>query len=113
MPDFPTSQSYLTRRNFLSTSAKLGAVIATAPYIARGAEVGAAANADTVNVALIGCGAEGTILTNAATPIPGVRFVAVCDIWPYALNSSARRLQKFNHTAKPFEDYKEMLATVP
>jgi len=111
MPDsiFPSA---LSRRDFLSTSAKLGAVIAAAPYIARGAEVGAARNADTVNVALIGCGVEGTILTNAALAIPGVRFVALCDIWNYNLRSSDRRLQKYNHTPKPFEDYKEMLATV-
>ena len=105
-PVFPS----VTRRTFLSTSAKLGAVIAAAPYISRAAEVGA--KGDTVNVALIGCGAEGAILANAATPIPGIRFKAVCDIWPYALNSSSRRLQKFNHEAKPFEDYKEMFDQV-
>jgi predicted dehydrogenase len=102
--------SPVSRRTFLSASAKLGAVIAAAPYISRAAEVGA--KGDTVNVAIIGCGAEGTILANAATPIPGIRFKAVCDIWPYALNSSSRRLQKFNHEAKPFEDYKEMLDQV-
>src|SRR5688500_18731769 len=56
IPSFPVS-----RRNFLSTSAKLGAVIAAAPYIARGADVGAG-KSDTVNVGLIGCGAEGQIL---------------------------------------------------
>ena len=111
MPDY-FSSSPVTRRDFLSTSAKLGAVIAAAPYISRGAEVGAARNADTVNVAIIGCGAEGTILTNAALPIPGIRFVAVCDIWGYNRTSSERRLKKYNHEAKPFEDYKEMLATV-
>ena len=108
-PSFP---SPLTRRDFLSTSAKLGAVIAAAPYIARGAEVGAATNADTVNVALIGCGVEGSILTNAARAIPGIRFVALCDIWPYNLTSSQRRLKAFKQDAQAFEDYKEMLATV-
>src|SRR5687767_8823308 len=102
--------SPVSRRTFLSTSAKLGAVIAAAPYISRAAELGA--KGDTVNVAVIGCGSQGTILTNAAMPIPGVRFKAVCDIWPYVLNSSSRRLQKFQHDAQPFEDYKEMLATV-
>ena len=105
--------SPLSRRDFLSTSAKLGAVIAAAPYIARGAEVGAAPGADTVNVALIGCGVEGSILANAARPIPGIRFVAVCDIWPYALNSTARRIKAvFKQDVQPFEDYKEMLSTV-
>ena len=100
-----------SRRDFLSTSAKLGAFIAAAPYIARGAALGTAPGVDTVNVALIGCGEEGRILSNAAINIPGVRFVAVCDIWPYNLTRSSRLLQKFNHPAKPYEDYQEMLAT--
>ena len=51
------------------------------------------------------------ILSNAALNIPGVRFKAVCDIWPYNLTRSSRLLQKFNHEAKPYEDYKELLAT--
>lgn len=108
-----SDSSPLSRREFLSTSAKFGAVFAAAPYIARGAEVGAARNADTVNVALIGCGVEGKILTTATLNIPGVRFQAVCDIWPYNLNQSSRLLQKYKHEAKPFEDYKQMLAEVP
>jgi predicted dehydrogenase len=106
------SLSPLSRRDFLSTSAKLGAVIAAAPYIARGAAVGAG-KSDTVNVGLIGCGAEGQILANAALNIPDVRFRAVCDIWPYNLTASERRLKKFNHDAQPFEDYREMLKAVP
>ncbi len=112
MSNLPPLSSPLTRRNFLSTSAKLGSVLVAAPYISRGAEVGAARDADTVNVALIGCGVEGKILTTATLPIPGIRFKAVCDIWPYNLNQSSRLLQKYKHEAKPFEDYKELLASV-
>ncbi len=111
MADFPSS-SPLTRRTFLSTSAKLGTVIAAAPYIARGAAAGAG-RSDTVNVALIGCGEQGRILTNAALNIPDVRFKAVCDIWPYNLTRSERLLKKFNHDAQPFENYQEMLSAVP
>jgi predicted dehydrogenase len=110
MADLPSSS--LSRRAFLSTSAKLGAFIAAAPYIARGAAVGAG-KSDTVNVALIGCGEQGRILTNAALNIPDVRFKAVCDIWPYNLTRSERLLKKFNHEAQPFEDYREMLKAVP
>jgi predicted dehydrogenase len=110
MAESPSSP--LTRRGFLSTSAKLGAVIATAPYIMRGAEVGAG-KGDTLNIALIGCGAEGKILTTAALNIPNIRFKAVCDIWPYAATPMSRLLQKYKHDAKPFEDYKEMLSAVP
>lgn len=103
--------SPLTRRDFLSSSARLGAVLAAAPYIARGAEVGAG-KGDTVNVGLIGCGVEGKILTTAALNIPNLRFKAVCDIWPYALTPMSRLLQKYKHDAKPFEDYKEMLSAM-
>ncbi len=99
----------VTRRHFLSTSAKLGAVIAAAPYVARGA----ATSAPTVNVALIGCGEQGRILTNAALKIPGVRFRAVCDIWNYNRTYGERLLKKFGHDVKPFEDYREMLGAVP
>ncbi len=102
----------LSRRDFLSTGAKLGAVVATAPYVSRAAEAGAAKGADTINVALIGCGEEGRILSNASLNIPGIRFQAVCDIWPYNLTRTERLLKKFNHAARPFEDYKEMLDTV-
>jgi len=106
MPESPPR----TRRDFLSTSAKLSAVVASAPYFSRAAAVGA--GGDTVNVALIGCGEEGRILSNAALNIPGVRFQAVCDIWPYNLTRTSRLLSKFSHAARPFEDYQEMLATV-
>ena len=111
MPD-PLSSPSVTRRNFLSTSAKLGAVIAAAPYIARGQAVGAA-KGDTLNVVLIGCGVEGKILTTAALNIPNIRYKAVCDIWPYAATPMSRLLQKYKHDAKPFEDYREMLSSVP
>jgi predicted dehydrogenase len=100
----------LSRRGFLSTSAKLGAVVMAAPYISRGA---AAGGSDDINVALIGCGAQGRVLLNAAIKIPNLRFKAVCDIWPYNRTYCERLFGKFGHTAKPFEDYKEMLSAVP
>ena len=68
----------LTRRDFLSTGAKLGAVLAATPYLARGA----ATRVDTINVALIGCGSQGHVLIDAALKIPALRFKAVCDVWP-------------------------------
>jgi predicted dehydrogenase len=107
-PAFPE----LSRRKFLSTSAKLGAVLVAAPYLSRGAAVGAGGQAQ-VNIGLIGCGEQGRILTNAALNIPDLRFKAVCDIWPFNLTRSERLLKKFGHEAQPFEDYKEMLKAVP
>ena len=98
-----------TRRDFLSTGLKLGAAVLVAPHVARAqATSGQAA----LNVALIGCGEQGRVLLNAALKIPDIRFQAVCDIWPYNRTYGERLLKKFGHEARPFEDYKEMLATV-
>lgn len=103
------STSSLTRRDFLSTGAKLGAMIVAAPYVARAA----AAKGDTLNVALIGCGAQGRVLLNAALKIPNIRFQAVCDIWTVNRSYAANLLGKFSHDAKPYEDYRELLAAHP
>jgi predicted dehydrogenase len=109
MTEPTASASAVTRRGFLSTSAKLGAVFAAAPYIARSAD--GAAKGDDINVALLGCGLQGRgALLPAALKIPNIRFKAVCDIWPYNRTYCERLLKKFGHDAKPFEDYKDMLA---
>lgn len=99
----------VSRRDFLSTGLKLGAAVLVAPHIMRGQTAGA----DTIKVALIGCGEQGRILLNAALKIPDIRFEAVCDIWPYNRTYGERLLKKFGHAARPFEDYKEMIAAVP
>ncbi len=106
----PTPAGY-TRRDFLAKGAKLGAALIAAPYIARAAP--APSGSDTLNVALIGCGEEGRVLLNAALKIPNVRFVAVCDIWPYNRRYGERLLKKFGHDPKPFEDYREMMSATP
>lgn len=110
MSDSRQSAPSLTRRDFLSTGARLGAVLLAAPYIARAATPGSGAR--TLNVALIGCGEEGRVLLNASLKIPDIRFRAVCDIWPYNRTYGERLLKKFGHDAKPFEDYREMLSSM-
>jgi predicted dehydrogenase len=99
----------LSRRDFLSTGAKLGAALIAAPYVMRAAPAG---GGDQLNIALIGCGEEGRVLLSAALKIPDIRFVAVCDIWPYNRRYGERLLKKFGHDPKPFEDYREMLSQV-
>ena len=82
---------------------------------ARGAVLARAAGGGdhTLRVALIGCGEQGRVLLSAALKIPDLRFVAVCDIWPYHRTYGERLLKKLGHDARPFEDYREMLATEP
>ncbi len=104
-----SQRSEVSRRAFLSTGLKLGAAVLVAPQVIRGAAGGAGA----LNIALIGCGEQGSILLNAALKIPDIRFKAVCDIWPYRRTYGERLLKKFGHDARPFEDYREMLSAVP
>lgn len=109
MSDTPVSYPAFTRRDFLATGAKLGAMLVAAPAFVRAA-TGAGS---TLNVGLIGCGEQGRVLLNAALKIPDIRFKAVCDIWAYNRTYAERLLGKFGHEAKPFEDYREMLSAVP
>jgi len=108
MPETSSSFPAFTRRDFLSTGAKLGAMLVAAPSLIRAASAG-----QTLNVGLIGCGEQGRVLLNAALKIPDIRFRAVCDIWGYNRTYAERLLGKFGHEAKPFEDYREMLSAVP
>ena len=70
------------RRDFIKTTAAAAAVLPTFNILSQ--EAGTIGpKDDQVNVAVIGYGAEGQILTDAAMKIPGVRFTAVCDIWAF------------------------------
>ena len=97
----------IDRRSFLRSTAAAGAGLAFSPFLAR---VGAA-GADTINVALLGAGAEGQVLMNASREIPGVRFKAVCDIWEkYNQRRVSRILKAYHHEHNTYTDYKDMLA---
>lgn len=96
------------RRNFIKTSAAAASILPAFNVLGRVAET-IGPKEDDVNVAVIGYGAEGEILTDAAMKIPGVRFKAVCDIWEYRLKMARGRLKALGHTVKVYEDYREML----
>jgi predicted dehydrogenase len=65
---------------------------------------------DDIHVALIGAGRHGRDLLNYCLDIPGVRFKAVCDIWPYAQKYASGILRKRGQPVSVYEDYREMLA---
>lgn len=65
---------------------------------------------DDIHVALIGAGRHGRDLLNYCLDIPGVRFKAVCDIWPYAQKYASGILRKRGQPVAVYEDYREMLA---
>lgn len=97
----------LDRREFLRSAAGAGAVAAFGPSVFR--DLRAAPGDDTIHVALIGAGEQGKALIEAARRIPGVRFRAVCDIWPYNRKWLAGRLRAYRHGSAVYEDYREML----
>ena len=63
-----------------------------------------------INVALLGVGAQGQVLTEAMLRIPGLRFRAVCDIWTdYNQRRAVNTLKRFKHEVNGYADYREML----
>ncbi len=99
-------QQGMNRRNFLRTTAAVGAGLAFSPRMFAAASGGA----KDINVALLGAGAEGQILMQACRKIPGVQFKAVCDIWEaWNQRNMARLLKAYKYECNAYTDYKEML----
>jgi predicted dehydrogenase len=74
------------------------------------ASTAAAGDLQPLNVALLGAGAQGQVLTDSMLRIPGLRFRAVCDIWSeYNQKRVVNQMRKFNHAVNAYEDYREML----
>ncbi|MFA7173921.1 MAG: Gfo/Idh/MocA family oxidoreductase [Kiritimatiellia bacterium] len=95
------------RRNFIKTSAA-ASLLPTFNILSQvGETIGP--KDDDINVAMIGYGAEGAILTDAAIKIPGVRFKAVCDIWDFRRKMAKGRLASLGHKVNVYEDYRELL----
>jgi predicted dehydrogenase len=65
---------------------------------------------DDLRVALIGCGEQGRVLLEACLRIPGVRIVAVCDIWEYSRQYASGYLNKYGQPTTVYEDYRDLLA---
>jgi len=97
----------MNRRSFLRSTAAAGAGLAFSPMVLGQA---GGKKTDDINVALLGCGAQGQVLMNACLQIPGIRFKAVCDIWT-AWNQKrvSRILKAYKHVNNSYVDYKEML----
>lgn len=105
-----------TRRNFLKTAGVAGGGMMMSSGFLRGQ--GGSPN-ERLNIAIVGVGAEGKVLLDAMSKIPGLQFRAVCDIWDYRKNYGFARGFGYNRTmnksAKPtdikkYEDYKDLIA---
>jgi len=99
-------ENKIDRRNFMRSTAAIGAGLFVAPKVLGQA----AGKPDDINIALLGAGAQGRVLTDSMLKIPGIRFKAVCDIWKdYNLGNMSRLLKKYRHENNAYVDYREML----
>ena len=102
-----------TRREFLSTTAAAGAGLLLASCSPdSGAKPAAAKKSplNQLNVALIGCGAQGQVLLESLLVIEGVRLAAIVDIWDYNRNSNVRRLKSQGVEVNSYANFEELLA---
>jgi predicted dehydrogenase len=98
----------LSRRDFLKATGAVGAGLVLAPTILA-QETKAPSN--DLNVAVIGAGTQGMVLLDQAVKIPGLKFKAIADIWPYSQKYASGRLRQYKHDVKVYTDYQEMLST--
>jgi predicted dehydrogenase len=105
-----------SRRNFVRKLTSVAAAATIAPhlfaaekqvkpfeYLKRHSAISAN---DQINIALIGAGGQGSEDTNVALQIPGVKLVAVCDLYDGRLNDAKKRWGADIFTTKI---YKEIL----
>lgn len=107
----------IDRRNFMYSTAAIGAGLFVAPNVMGATESGG--KKDDINVAILGVGSQGQVLFDAISKLGmkdcGIKFQAVCDIWEnYNQQKISRRLnayKRYGHKGTAYVDYKEMLAT--
>ncbi|MBL7115088.1 MAG: Gfo/Idh/MocA family oxidoreductase [Kiritimatiellae bacterium] len=102
----------MSRRDFVRSVTAAGASMAMAGRATTASAEGVRKPAaDDLNIALIGAGLEGQVLVDSCLKIPGIRFKAICDIWPYKRDAMFNRLTRTHkHDVTAYEDYRELLA---
>jgi len=95
----------VTRRGFMRTAALGAGWILTNPLFAKESQPAA----DDLRIALLGAGSQGRNLLTKCLKIPGIRFTAVCDAWPYHQRYSANILKKYDQEVRVYADYRELL----
>ncbi len=103
----------ITRREFIGASAVASAgLLLTSCSPDSGTKTTAQKNSvlNKLNIALIGCGAEGQVLLESLLVIEGIRLVAVVDVWDYKRKENIRRLKSQGVEVKDYANYEELLA---
>lgn len=101
----------LSRREFVQSAAVVaGAGLLTSmPSFALHQE-NAAQPAEELACAIIGPGSQGRFLMTSCLKLPGIRFVAICDAWPYHQRYAENILKKYDQPVNVYDDYRELLA---
>jgi len=121
-PEQHAAAEVMSRREFVQGAGAAGAGLmlgvpaleggqdASGLESARAEARGSERSRDEIAVGIIGVGSQGyESLLNGSLKIPGVRFVAVCDIWPFWLRRAQKLLEKYDQKVNVYADYREML----
>jgi predicted homoserine dehydrogenase-like protein len=84
------SSTSLTRREFLATTSKTVAAAGAWSAVAPGVRAARSPN-DLIGIGQIGLGTRGGDLINSVAPVPGVKVVAVCDVYQPHLQKGVER----------------------
>lgn len=103
--------STMSRREFVQTAAATGLMLTIPGWVH--AQSGGSKKPDELAVAIIGPGSQGRWLMNHSLKVPGVRYVAICDIWEYHQRYARNILKKYGHQVNVYDDYRELLAKEP
>lgn len=101
-------KSPLNRRQFLRNTA-----LAATPLLLSLHSRGQGAPSRTLNVGIVGSGTRCRSHTANFSRIPGVRVVAVCDIWPKRADEAKLEVDRLNGGdthCKTYHDYRELIA---
>ena len=102
--------SLLTRRNFIGATAAAGAGLLLTSCSPDTVVEKKKSALSVINIALIGYGAEGAVLSESLLNIDGVQIVALCDVWAYSRNKGQRQLKANGVEVRAYDNYEDLLA---
>jgi len=100
--------SKLSRRDFITKGSAGAGLVMGAPAILRAETKNTPS--DELRVGFIGCGKQHEVLFNAMKNVPGIRYVAACDIMKFRLGRTFSAIKSsFDYNINRYLDAEEML----
>ena len=96
----------MDRREFMVKAGMAGAAVMLSSKMFAQPTDGAPAE---LKIAQIGVGSQGMNLMTKCLKIPGIRYVAVCDIWDYNRDRAVKILEKYDMKVNGYADYQDLL----